>query len=73
MVNLGLITAKIDRLNNTIDFNPSKDPQKLLNDWSERVQKVLVMIDDVCRLIEKDKMLQDAKEKRIKLELMLDS
>lgn len=63
-----LIVAKIDRLYGIVKFGQKNNPEKLLNEWSAQINQILDLLEESSHLIQKEKMLHEAKLKRMQLE-----
>ncbi|KAJ3105682.1 26S proteasome non-ATPase regulatory subunit 12 [Phlyctochytrium planicorne] len=55
------IFARIDRPAGIVTFVPKKDPNKVLNDWSESITSLLNLINKTTHLIAKEEMVKDVK------------
>ncbi|CAJ0650773.1 14814_t:CDS:10 [Entrophospora sp. SA101] len=51
------IYAKIDRPAGIVSFAEPKDPNQVLNDWSNNINSLLGLIEKTCHLITKEEML----------------
>lgn len=51
------IYAKVDRLENIVNFEAHKDPNEVLNDWSHNVNALMNLICKVDHLINKEEMI----------------
>lgn len=63
-----LIIAKIDRLYGIVKFGQKNNPEILLNEWSSQINQILDLLEESSHLIQKEKMLHEAKLKRMQLE-----
>ncbi|CDO64610.1 26s proteasome regulatory subunit p55, putative [Plasmodium reichenowi] len=68
LVSAKFINSKIDRLNGIIKFGQKKNPENLLNSWSLQINDILDLLEESSHLIQKERMLHEAKLKRIQLE-----
>lgn len=53
--NLKLISCRIDRIDDTVDFRPIENETFLLNKWNESVNNILDMIDVASNLIHRER------------------
>lgn len=51
------IWAKIDRSTGVINFEQSKDPNEVLNDWSSNIDKLMHLVGKTNHLINKEEMI----------------
>ena len=56
----GTVTAKIDRLGGVIDFRKHKDPNDILNDWSNNINTLMKLVNKTTHLITKEEMVHKA-------------
>jgi len=61
LVNEGMIYAKIDRLENTINFQKTKNPHETLNNWGTQLTDLMNLVNQSAHLISKEYMLSNAK------------
>lgn len=62
------LVAKMDRLHGTIKFGQKNSSESLLNNWSKQINQILDLLDESSHLIQKQKMLHEAKLKRMQIE-----
>ncbi|KAG8430269.1 hypothetical protein GDO86_018111 [Hymenochirus boettgeri] len=53
------IYAKVDRLAGIINFQRPKDPNDLLNDWSEKLNSLMALVNKTTHLIAKEEMIHN--------------
>ena len=53
--NLKLISCRIDRIDDTVDFRPIENETFLLKRWNESVNTILEMIDVTSNLIHRER------------------
>ncbi|GIX63323.1 26S proteasome non-ATPase regulatory subunit 12 [Babesia caballi] len=68
MVHDKTIRAKIDRPAGIIHFGERKDPDSLLNAWSKDIATLMGLVDQCSRLVQKEKMIHEARAKQLELE-----
>lgn len=51
------VTAKVDRPAGVISFGKSKEPEQLLNSWSNNITRLLDLVEKSCQVIQKEAML----------------
>ncbi|SCP03810.1 26S proteasome regulatory subunit p55, putative [Plasmodium ovale] len=68
LVSNKMLDAKIDRLHGIIKFGQKKNPENLLNTWSSQIHHILNLLEESSHLIQKERMLHEAKLKRMQLE-----
>ena len=51
------IWAKIDRSVGVINFSMSKDPNEVLNDWSQSIDQLMHLVGKINHLINKEEMI----------------
>uniref|UniRef100_A0A8C9H5I3 26S proteasome non-ATPase regulatory subunit 12-like n=1 Tax=Piliocolobus tephrosceles TaxID=591936 RepID=A0A8C9H5I3_9PRIM len=68
LVSNKILDAKIDRLQGIIRFGKQKSPENLLNSWSSQIHQIMELIEESSHLIQKERMLHEAKIKRVQLE-----
>ncbi|GAW79881.1 26S proteasome regulatory subunit p55 [Plasmodium gonderi] len=68
LVSNKMLNAKIDRLHGIIKFSLKKNPEILLNTWSSQINQILDLLEESSHLIQKERMLHEAKIKRLQLE-----
>ncbi|RCH87488.1 26S proteasome non-ATPase regulatory subunit 12 [Rhizopus azygosporus] len=51
------IYARIDRIAGIINFQPKRDANQILNDWSSDINSLLNLIEKTCHLISKEEMV----------------
>ncbi|CAA9987071.1 26S proteasome regulatory subunit p55, putative [Plasmodium knowlesi strain H] len=68
LVSNKILNAKIDRLHGIIKFGQKKTPEVLLNNWSSQIHQILNLLEESSHLIQKERMLHEAKLKRMQLE-----
>jgi len=54
------VTAKIDRLEGIVNFQRTKDPNDVLNDWSYNINKLMSLVGKTTHLIVKEEMVHRA-------------
>ncbi len=54
------VTAKIDRLDGVVNFQKSKDPNDILNDWSQNINQLMGLVSKTTHLITKEEMVHKA-------------
>ena len=57
MVVSGSVSAKVDRPEGVVYFQASKDPNELLNDWSQNLNSLMNLIARTTHLINKEEMV----------------
>lgn len=68
MVHMKTIEAKINRPEGVIKFGKCKQPDTLLNKWAKDIALLMARVDDCSRLVQKEKMIHEARLKKIELE-----
>ncbi|KAI4841504.1 26S proteasome regulatory subunit p55 [Plasmodium brasilianum] len=68
LVSNKMLSSKIDRLHGIIKFGQKKNPENILNNWSPQINKILDLLEESSHLIQKERMLHEAKIKRMQLE-----
>ncbi|CRG99039.1 26S proteasome regulatory subunit p55, putative [Plasmodium relictum] len=68
LVSNKFLIAKIDRLYGIIKFGQKNNPENLLNNWSSQINQILDLLEESSHLIQKERMLHEAKLKRMQLE-----
>jgi hypothetical protein len=65
MVTSGTIplAAKIDRPAGVVVFEPKKDANAVLTEWTEDISELLGLVEKTCHLIHKENMMHTAKAK----------
>ncbi|MEQ2199547.1 hypothetical protein XENOCAPTIV_002326, partial [Xenoophorus captivus] len=53
------IYAKVDRLAGIINFQRPKDPNDLLNDWSQKLNSLMSLVNKTTHLIAKEEMIHN--------------
>ncbi|KAK1331215.1 hypothetical protein QTO34_009164 [Cnephaeus nilssonii] len=53
------IFAKVDRLAGIINFQRPKDPNNLLNDWSQKLNSLMSLVNKTTHLIAKEEMIHN--------------
>uniref|UniRef100_A0A8I6A4T8 26S proteasome non-ATPase regulatory subunit 12 n=1 Tax=Rattus norvegicus TaxID=10116 RepID=A0A8I6A4T8_RAT len=53
------IFAKVDRLAGVINFQRPKDPNNLLNDWSQKLNSLMSLVNKTTHLIAKEEMIHN--------------
>ena len=53
----GTVTAKIDRLAGVINFRRPKDPNDILNEWSQNINSLMSLVNKTTHLITKEEMV----------------
>uniref|UniRef100_A0A8D3DA27 Proteasome 26S subunit, non-ATPase 12 n=1 Tax=Scophthalmus maximus TaxID=52904 RepID=A0A8D3DA27_SCOMX len=53
------IYAKVDRLAGIINFQRTKDPNDLLNDWSHKLNSLMSLVNKTTHLIAKEEMIHN--------------
>ncbi|TRY82098.1 hypothetical protein DNTS_013291 [Danionella cerebrum] len=53
------IYAKVDRLAGIINFQRPKDPNDLLNDWSQKLNSLMALVNKTTHLIAKEEMIHN--------------
>lgn len=53
------IFAKVDRLAGIINFQRPKDPNNLLNDWSQKLNSLMALVNKTTHLIAKEEMIHN--------------
>ena len=53
----GTVSAQIDRLAGIIEFRKHKDPNEILNDWSNNINQLMKLVNKSTHLITKEEML----------------
>lgn len=61
LVNEGMIYAKIDRLENTVNFQKTQNPRETLNNWGTQLTDLMNLVNQSAHLISKEYMLSNAK------------
>ena len=56
LVNGKQIYAKIDRPNGFVTFIKTKDPKEVIDQWTDDIKEMLVLVNETCFLIETEKM-----------------
>lgn len=51
------VSAKIDRLEGTVNFTSQKDPNDILNDWSHSLTNLMNLVNKTDHLINKEEMV----------------
>lgn len=57
MVTNKTVTAKTDRPAGIVNFGFRKDPNQVLNDWSENLSSLMKLVNNTTHLINKEQML----------------
>jgi len=57
------IYARIDRPEGIVRFGKLQKTEQKLNDWAASIDNVLDLVQDTCHLIQKEKMIQEARAK----------
>ncbi|SCL98957.1 26S proteasome regulatory subunit p55, putative [Plasmodium chabaudi chabaudi] len=68
LVSNKMLDAKIDRLYGVIKFGQKNNPQTLLNNWSSQIHQIVDILEESSHLIQKERMVHEAKLKRMQLE-----
>ncbi|GFE55210.1 26S proteasome subunit [Babesia ovis] len=68
MVHAKTIHAKIDRPAGLVRFGERKDSDTLLNAWSKDIATLMGLVDQCSRLVQKEKMIHEARLKQLELE-----
>ncbi|EDO08708.1 26S proteasome regulatory subunit family protein [Babesia bovis T2Bo] len=68
MVHAKTIYAKIDRPAGLIRFGERKDSDTLLLSWSTDIANLMGLVDQCSRLVQKEKMIHEARLKQVELE-----
>ncbi|ORM41567.1 26S proteasome non-ATPase regulatory subunit 12 [Babesia sp. Xinjiang] len=68
MVHANIVHAKIDRPSALIRFGERKDSDTLLNAWSKDIATLMGLVDQCSRLVQKEKMIHEARIKQVELE-----
>lgn len=55
------ITGKVDRLTGIVTFEKAKDPNEMLNDWSNNLSLLMTTINKTTHLINKEEMIHAVK------------
>jgi 26S proteasome regulatory subunit N5 len=51
------VWAKVDRLEKVVNFSAHKDPNEVLNDWSQNVTSLMTLVCKINHLINKEEMI----------------
>ncbi|UKK01784.2 26S proteasome non-ATPase regulatory subunit 12 [Theileria orientalis] len=62
------IFAKIDRPAGIVKFGKKQQPEVVLNKWSNSVGKLMELVDQCSRLVQKEKMIHEARAKQIEFD-----
>lgn len=57
MVTNKTVTAKTDRPAGIVNFGVRKDPNQVLNDWSDNLSSLMKLVNNTTHLINKEQML----------------
>ncbi|KAK2195220.1 bifunctional 26S Proteasome non-ATPase regulatory subunit 12-COP9 signalosome complex subunit 4/Winged helix DNA-binding domain superfamily/26S Proteasome non-ATPase regulatory subunit 12/Proteasome component (PCI) domain/Winged helix-like DNA-binding domain superfamily/26S proteasome regulatory subunit RPN5 [Babesia duncani] len=68
MVNINAVQAKIDRVAGVVQFGQKKDPETILNEWSKSITGLISIVDQTSRLVQKEKMIHEARAKQLELD-----
>ncbi|KAK1444045.1 26S proteasome non-ATPase regulatory subunit 12/cop9 signalosome complex subunit 4 [Babesia gibsoni] len=71
MVNSETIHAKINRPEGLIKFGKRKDPDLILDNWAKGIATLLGQVDQCSRLVQKERMIHEARLQKIELEKAL--
>mmetsp|Transcript_10939 Transcript_10939/g.12503 ORF Transcript_10939/g.12503 Transcript_10939/m.12503 type:complete len:478 (-) Transcript_10939:1149-2582(-) len=58
------LTAKIDRPDGIISFEPRKDPDEILTEWTDNISELLSLVEKTTHLIHKENMIYQIAEKK---------
>eukprot|EP00735_Rhodelphis_limneticus_P007225 TRINITY_DN19732_c0_g1::TRINITY_DN19732_c0_g1_i1::g.3270::m.3270 TRINITY_DN19732_c0_g1::TRINITY_DN19732_c0_g1_i1::g.3270 ORF type:complete len:462 (-),score=123.44,sp/Q2KJ25/PSD12_BOVIN/50.57/3e-155,PCI/PF01399.22/8.2e-18,ERp29/PF07749.7/0.24,ERp29/PF07749.7/5.7e+02,ATG16/PF08614.6/2.1e+02,ATG16/PF08614.6/4.3e+02,ATG16/PF08614.6/2.6 TRINITY_DN19732_c0_g1_i1:534-1919(-) len=61
MVSDKTIYAKIDRTAGVVQFEKTKDPNDRLNDWSDKISKLLSLVESTTYMISREEMIHQTK------------
>ena len=64
MVSDGVVVCKIDRPAGTVTFKSSDIPDKLLDNWSSDVSRLLNLVEETCHLIQREVMIHEAQKRK---------
>lgn len=53
--NKRVISCRIDRIDDTIDFRPAENEQNLLNQWNQSINGILDLVDSTTNLIHRER------------------
>ncbi|CDR95987.1 PCI domain containing protein, putative [Babesia bigemina] len=68
MVHAKTVHAKIDRPAGIIRFGERKSTDAVLNGWSKDIAALIGLVDQCSRLVQKEKMIHEARLKQVELE-----
>ncbi|AFZ79826.1 26s proteasome subunit p55, putative [Theileria equi strain WA] len=68
MVSRNALYAKINRPDGIIKFGKRKEPEDVLDEWSKNIAGLMDLVDQCSRLVQKERMIHEARAKQIELE-----
>ncbi|EAN33052.2 PCI domain protein [Theileria parva strain Muguga] len=73
MVEMGIIDSKINRITGIVKFQKKLQTEIILNNWVNNITKLMELVDQCSRLVQKEKMIHEARSKQIQLDTQFSS
>eukprot|EP00668_Euglena_longa_P011589 GGOE01013997.1.p1 GENE.GGOE01013997.1~~GGOE01013997.1.p1 ORF type:complete len:506 (+),score=244.71 GGOE01013997.1:95-1519(+) len=73
MVSDKLVSAKVNRMDNTVSFTQHRNKEQHLNQWADGVNEVLNLLGTTCHLITKEQMVNRARKEKGRQDSKMDT